>query len=197
MIRKDDFEAREQGFTLIELLVVIAIISVIAGFLVPVLWKGREEAIKLECSNNLQQIYAFAMSFSDKSGTGRFPLAEGKSPRAHESLNELIRFDPDGLVPKLFVCGASDNRPAAADADGRYVLAEDTLSYAWTAKRLKNTAFSKPLASDKYVEGYEDSDGKHEGHRNGMNVLMTDKSVQWIKKSDLPEDTMLPAGLTQ
>ena len=72
------------------------------------------------CANRLHQIYAFASVYAKKNGT--FPLAEAKSPRAHESLNELIRFESEGLVSKLFVCGMSDDRPAAADADGRYVL---------------------------------------------------------------------------
>ena len=46
-----------QGFTLIELLVVIAIISIIAGFLVPTLLRGRGEAYKAQCLNNLKQLY--------------------------------------------------------------------------------------------------------------------------------------------
>ena len=187
--------APRQGFTLIDLLVVIAIISIIAGFLVPILLKGREEANKAACNNNLRQIYTFAMGYSDKSGTRAFPIASGKSPRAHESLNVLIEFeDSEGLTPDLFICPSAKNMPAKADKSDKFVLDEDTLSYAWVAQRMKNTAMNKPLASDKYVDQYEDADGVHEGHA-GMNVLRTDGSVKFVVKSELPQDAMLPPGL--
>jgi prepilin-type N-terminal cleavage/methylation domain-containing protein len=193
--------AHEQGFTLIELLVVIAIISIIAGFLVPTLMRGREEAYKAQCMNQLKQIYTFAMSYSDKKGTRAFPIAPGSTktvPRAHDSLNEMIAFDSEGLEPKSFRCPAGGGTDALADDEGKFVLDETTVDFAWVVKPTKNTTTGKPLSSDKYIQGYvdtENADG-HEGHKRGMNVLKTDGSITFINESDpLFTEEKLPKGL--
>ena len=188
---------RRQGFTLIELLVVIAIISIIAGFLVPTLLRGRGEAYKVQCANNLKQLYTPAMSYSDKRGTRAFPIGKGTNPPAHESLNEMLVFDPEGLQAKLFNCPEGGADEALADEEGKFVLTAETLDYAWVAKKTKNTTQGKPLSSDKYVQDYEDAEGTHNGHKRGMNVLMTDGSISFVNEVDLPPDEKLPKGLTR
>lgn len=185
-----------RGFTLVELLVVIAIISIIAGLILPGAAYVIDRARIAYCSHNLRQIYTFALSYAEEEGRGFFPIAPGPEPRAHESLNVLLAYAPEGLEPQLFVCPASGAEEAGRDADGRFALGEETCTYSWTARRLKNTAFAKPLASDKYVRGYEDASGTREGHR-GVNILRTDGSIHFVGESKLPRDTLLPTGLTR
>ena len=188
--------ARRVGFTLIELLVVIAIISIIAGFLVPTLLRGRGEAYKIQCANNLKQMYTPAMTFSDKRGGKKFPFAPGRNPPAHESLNVMLEYDQEGLTPELFKCPEGEATLAQVDDEDKFLLDESSCDYTWANRALKNTVRAN-LASDKYVEGWEDELGPHYGHKKGMNVLMTDGSIKFVDDVDLPQDTMLPKGLVR
>jgi len=77
------------------------------------------------------------------------------------------------------------------------VLAEINVSYAWARPRKKSTNYNRALSSDKYVDGFKDDQGTHAGHLGGMNVLKMDGSVRFVPTEDLPQDTLLPRGLTR
>lgn len=186
-----------QGFTLVELLVVIAIISIISGLVLPGLIEARARAKITQCASNLKQIYTFALAYSDQAGSGSFPFGKSKEPVAHESLNELLKLEAEGLEPEVFVCPASNTRKAVRESDGSFALAPDMLGFAWVARRTKNSSARRPLACCKYVEGHEDEDGQHSGHRGGVNVLYTDGSVRFVAVAELEPETLLASGLTR
>ena len=54
------------GFTLIELLVVIAIIAILAGLLLPVLARAKEEGRRARCLSNLHHIYVGLSMYTDE-----------------------------------------------------------------------------------------------------------------------------------
>lgn len=99
----DRKQARQHGFTLIELLVVIAIIGIIAGVLLPSLQTGREEAYKVQCSSNLKNIFIYASLYATNNRSRSFPMASGKEPPAHESINRLVKSYADDFKPEMFV----------------------------------------------------------------------------------------------
>ena len=189
---------QRHGFTLVELLVVISIIAIIAGLVVPVLLQGRGEAWKIECANNLKQIYPAAMAFADKKR--EFPRDKSvEEPLAHDSLNILLRSLQGRLLePKIFICPAGDGSLAATDEDDKFQLDEDTNDYAWVIERRKPIGRAKPLGCDKYYQEYSED---HNGHEGILEVLFTDSAiVPWEVddpelESKLDEETGLPHGL--
>ena len=184
-----------RGFTLVELLVVIAIISIIAGFLVPTLLRGRGEAYKVQCANNLREIAKSAMIYADSSGKRFFPFPKGGNPRAHESLNIMVTFygSAKKLNPKLFVCPEWRGEPAEVDEEEMYQLDESSLAYTWTDKKLSPTDAGFLLSSDKRVKGAQELNG----HEKGMQTVGTDSSITWVLEEDVDGEDGIPKGLTR
>lgn len=77
--------ANRSGFTLIELLTVIAIIGILAGIMIPVVGKTREQAKRSKCANNIRQIALACLTYEAEIGNLPGPSVEGiRSPWREE-----------------------------------------------------------------------------------------------------------------
>ena len=65
---------KSQGFTLIEMLIVIAIIGLLAGLLLPAVFRAGEEAKRISCLNNLRQMAIAAQTYAVRN-EGYYPIA--------------------------------------------------------------------------------------------------------------------------
>jgi prepilin-type N-terminal cleavage/methylation domain-containing protein len=85
---------RTTGFTLIELLVVIAIIAILAGLLLPVLARSREQARRTSCLNNLATLIKCCHLYSDvTTNLGNFPMyAENHKGDGQKAMAKLFSF---------------------------------------------------------------------------------------------------------
>ena len=154
-------------------IVAVGAASVVAGFIVPQVFRGRGAAYKVQCANNLKQLYTFAMHYSDTSGTRAFPHdPDGSVASFQKMIDHFAKEGQGGLAPKLFLCPEGHESEAEVDEDGRILLTEETCGYEIANRRIKNTALNKILMYDKHPHG------------GGRNVLMTDASIQFMQEAE-------------
>ena len=188
------------GLTLVDAVVagaIVLLVVLLTAAVVPYFLRGGcTGGIKVECMNNLKHIYAGALTYRNR--TTMFPLgaAANGPPRAHESLNVLLRSTAGRDLPaKIFVCPAGEQIEAERAA-GQEVpqLDEDTLSYTWITTPVHGFG-ERPqnLSSDKYVDGWQD----HYGHIDKVMLLKTGFSIHEVELDDLDADTGLPPGLVR
>ena len=104
----------KKNFTLIELLVVIAIIAILAGMLLPALNRARESARRIECANNIRQMFYPLTEYANDNQEIILPATIETS----YGINFLYSlgyfknypsYTADGLSPKILACPAQTN----------------------------------------------------------------------------------------
>ena len=144
------------------------------------LGRGRAEALKVHCSNNLKQIHIAAFGYAvEKKG---FPLAESAGlNRNQASLNLLLKSSHgEDLSPEVLKCPASELDSVSSEG-----VVPD---YAWANVQRLPTGKAAPLAACSHHEGV-------------LIVLSTDGSVEEWDLIDpevtakLDSETGLPKGL--
>lgn len=211
--------ARRGGFSLIELMVVIGVAVVLTALLMPAMRQLQENAHRVVCMTNLQQMgQSFFMFGADHND--RLPYsAILHVQQAPQNLMASRRIDPDtdgwdglGLLYSLMYCGAPQcfycpshqgNHPYERYANdwipfGPSVPIFTNYHYAghteWTGARRRRSldeGYSLVLATD----GLRTKSDFN--HVHGMNVLRADGSVRWREDTEhilglLPSDDFAP-----
>ena len=128
---------KRQGFTLIELLVVIAIIAILAGMLLPALARAREEARRIRCRNNLNQLAKGMATYLTEHGDNRvFPCPLGRTGSTYNGAQWLSTLYWAGTVPDpgVFLCpstaDSNDNGKDMGTDEPGTKFGSQTISYA-------------------------------------------------------------------
>lgn len=136
---------------------------------------------KARCFFRLQDLREQAIRYAQEH-EGWFPVAEGKNMRAHDSFQLLMEAMGRTVHPDCFVCPSSDQMFAQEDGNGRFILTEQNISYAWRAKpfNMEDIQDKVVIACDKYCN--------HQWRQSkvlGINIIYSDGSCQFIKEDDL------------
>jgi prepilin-type N-terminal cleavage/methylation domain-containing protein/prepilin-type processing-associated H-X9-DG protein len=97
---------RKRAFTLLELLVVIAIIAVLAGMVLSAVSGVKTSSRKAQCLNNLKQMIAGSLMYSEDNSSGSFTGDSLGWPGERWPEDDDVNYLHNGYVPtlKAFLC---------------------------------------------------------------------------------------------
>ncbi len=165
-----------KAFTLVELLVVVAIIGILAGIILPVLGKARENAYKVACVSNLKQIGTALRIYANEHGES-FPT--DNDGNAMESLSLLYSSYLSNR--EIFSCSSNSTDTSGLTsqtdiADGTAQGISFNCSYGYDPTKDTTINPGVALASDIPTS----NGGLGSNHKNrGTNILYIDGHVEW------------------
>ena len=140
-----------RAFSLIELLCVIAVIAVLAGIIIPIVSKVRQNSHRIECANNLRQVaMAIHLYSQDNNGYLPGPLLGGQFAYYKDGIGQISGFireygdfkltSEDSPRITALICSASDE---LIDGDyPRYYSTRQT--YVQTVSNDRTIPFGRP-----------------------------------------------------
>jgi prepilin-type N-terminal cleavage/methylation domain-containing protein/prepilin-type processing-associated H-X9-DG protein len=170
------------GFTLIELLVVIAIMSMLIGLLVPALQLAMDYIHKLQCDNNLEQIWVGLQLYTgDNSGRCPDPNVTDPEQIALKFMEEL---QPYVKSEDIFWC--PDDPEKSTHPGG---------SYYWRVTRDSKTSIAGVRLDllrhpERVIIAGELSHGFHKSEL--INVLYADGHVGLVNKEEFLRNITKP-----
>ena len=180
------------GFTLVELLTVLAIIAVLAGLLLPVLSRAKQQARSTACKSNLRQLgLGMKMYINDH---GHYPVGSAAQWMTAGSDKDLVR-----VVGCPTVAGSSYsfNRWGSGGVEHHPNLGlggdapEQPLLEAGVRVPGDMIAILDPVPASfppRLREGSGDS--SRYPHKDGLNVIFCDSHVEWARAGRLSQQIL-------
>ena len=184
-------------------LMLVAMVGILAAMILPAIARAREEARRIRCRNNLNQVARGMATYLNEHGDNRFypyPLGLGTKPDDFNGAEWIAALHWTGVSqdPSIFICPSSpDTNANGLDlGDERAdpaAFGSQTVSYAGMHYRSVVDLTGRPQAiRDDFPPnepmGCDDTQGSiNHGERNngGMAVLFFDSHVEFKTNTEL------------
>ncbi|MBL7224271.1 MAG: prepilin-type N-terminal cleavage/methylation domain-containing protein [Candidatus Brocadiae bacterium] len=198
---------RRRGLTLAELILTLAVLAVLLLIVVPTLLWRREEARRIRCRNNLNQLARCMATYTWNGWYYPCPIGRGRDPEDYNGAEWFAALYWVGVVPDpgVFLCPTSgDTNHDGVDIDTHRATAafgSQTVSYAGLHYRSQTKASGQPIPGAMRVDyahplvypiASDDTQGSINhgaGRRGGLAVLFSDSHVEWRARDDVDPET--------